>query len=79
MQSPVINPTLENLPTRMGHHIRKLRKARGWTQLRFAKEAGLDRAFISELERGSKTMSYVYAAKLARVLGLTLSEFFNGL
>jgi transcriptional regulator with XRE-family HTH domain len=55
--------------------LRKLRWDRNLSQEKLAHAAGLDRAYMSDLERGqhSPTLETVY--KIVTALGITLTEF----
>jgi len=44
------------LRARFGQRVRKLRKARKWTQEEMAARFGLDRAYVSHVERGTKNI-----------------------
>jgi transcriptional regulator with XRE-family HTH domain len=39
---------------KFGDRLRKLRESRGWTQTDMAVHLGMDRSFISDLERGKR-------------------------
>jgi transcriptional regulator with XRE-family HTH domain len=54
--------------------VRQLREAKDWTQEHLAGEAGLDRSYVSGLEVGRRNPTYLILLKLARVLGLPISE-----
>lgn len=60
-----------------GKRIKELRKERGWSQEQFALECGLDRTYISGLEKGKRNVSLINIKKIASCFGLTLSEFFE--
>lgn len=36
--------------------LRKLRKERGWTQVQMAEELGIDRRYISDMDKGKKNV-----------------------
>jgi transcriptional regulator with XRE-family HTH domain len=60
---------------KLGHRIRFLRNGKGWSLSQLAKESGLSKAYISDLENGSAgkpNIQYIYAVAVA--LGVTLSE-----
>lgn len=59
---------------RLGLNLKRLRAARGWSQERFAFEAGIHRTYISDLERGSRNPSILLIEKLALPLGVPASE-----
>lgn len=58
-----------------GERLRDLRREHGWaSQEAFAHHVGLDRAYISGLERGSRNRTPSVIAKLAHGLEVTPSE-----
>jgi transcriptional regulator with XRE-family HTH domain len=58
----------------LGERIRDLRKARGWSQERFADISSVHRTYMGHLERGEKNVSFNTLVKLADALGITLPE-----
>lgn len=57
-----------------GEVLRELRKGAGVTQETLALDAGLDRTFISMLERGKRQPTLQTLLTLARCLGVAASE-----
>jgi transcriptional regulator with XRE-family HTH domain len=57
---------------RIGANIRRLRKARRWTQERLAEETGLSTYFIGSVERGQAAVSLRSLDQIARVLRVPL-------
>ena len=55
--------------------LRRLRKARGFSQETLALEAGVERNYISLIELGRNSASIKTIFKLARVLGVTAADF----
>jgi len=51
-----------------------LRKARGWSQERFADICGVHRTYMGHLERGEKNVSFNTLVRLAEALEITVSE-----
>jgi transcriptional regulator with XRE-family HTH domain len=60
--------------SQLGARIRKLRKARKLSQEALAFEAGLDRTYVSSVERGERNIAVLNLAKLARALGVEVAE-----
>lgn len=65
--------------TRFGLRLRTLRRQRGMTQLQVAVDFGIDRTFISDLERGRKSVSLPFIEVFALGFGLSLSELLDGI
>lgn len=62
----------------LGERIRKLRTAVGWSPGRLAKESGVSRAYLWQLETGGKDRpSLEILERLAGALGVGVSEFTN--
>lgn len=55
---------------KFGLLLRKLRENNNWTQEDLATELGVDRAYISQLERGTKNPSLKTMVKLANVFSV---------
>jgi len=51
--------------------VRRARKAAGLSQEELALEAGLDRTYISQVERGKRNVTIVVLARIARALKTT--------
>lgn len=63
----------------LGERIRLARKAAGFSQEQLALEAGIDRSFMGQVERGQRNVSFSTLWKVARVLRADLGSFFAGL
>ena len=61
----------------MGERIRALRTKAGYSQESFADAAGVHRTYMGTLERGEANVSLSNMHKIARALGITLSELFK--
>ena len=62
-----------------GQRVRNLRTAKGLSQESFAALCGLDRTYISGIERGVRNVSLVNLGLIAGALGISLSELMQGL
>lgn len=69
----------KELLQRFGQRVRDLRKAKGLSQEAFADACGLDRTYISGIERGLRNIALANIAIIARTLGITISELTEGL
>lgn len=56
-------------PNTFAARLRALREAGGFTVYALAKRAGVDRPYLTRLERGDSVPSLEIARKLARALG----------
>ena len=63
-----------DVSSRFGVRLRQLRRDRNLTQLRMAVDFGIDRTFISDVERGRKSISLPMLEVLALGFQLSLSE-----
>ena len=61
---------------KVGKRIKELREKNNMTQERFAENCGLDKTYITSLERGKRNISLVNLEKIANTFNITLSEFF---
>lgn len=69
----------EDLLTRPGNRIRKLRKSCGWTQAEMAERVGIDRSFLADVERGKRNISILNVALIADGLKVSLSRLLSRL
>lgn len=56
--------------TILGANIRRLRKARGFTQEQLAHEAGMAMRYVAGVERGEENPSLRFLVKIAEALGV---------
>ena len=59
--------------TALGRTIRKKRSALELSQQLLAAKAGLDRSYISDIERGTRNASLLTVARIAKALNTTTS------
>lgn len=69
----------DDVLVRFGRRLRELRRAQGFSQESFADKCGLDRTYIGGIERGERNLALRNIDTIARTLGKTLSELFDGL
>ena len=60
-----------------GSAIRKRRLALGLSQEALAHGAGIDRSYMSSVERGGQNIGLVLAAQIARALEIKLADLVN--
>ena len=63
-----------DVSSRFGLRLRQLRRDHNMTQLRMAVEFGIDRTYISDVERGRKSISLPMLEVLALGFQVSLSE-----
>lgn len=63
-----------DVSSRFGVRLRELRRERNLTQLRMAVDFGIDRSFISDVERGRKSISLPLLEVMAIGLNMSLSD-----
>jgi transcriptional regulator with XRE-family HTH domain len=68
-----------DIRVRFGRLVRSLRHAAELSQEAFADKCGLDRTYISGIERGKRNVSLRNIEVIADALGMTISEMFQDL
>ena len=68
-----------NITARFGLRLRQLREKQGWTQVVMAEKVGIDRSYISDMERGKKNVCLPTLEILAQAFGVTISQFLKKL
>jgi DNA-binding XRE family transcriptional regulator len=63
-----------DITTRFGSRLRQLRRDRNLTQMQMARRFGIDRSYISEVERGRKSVSLVTLELIAIGFHMSLSD-----
>lgn len=61
----------------LGRRVQQLRKKRGWSQQELATRAGLDRAYLSTVEKGNQNITISAAARIAAALNAPLSTLID--
>jgi DNA-binding XRE family transcriptional regulator len=69
----------QDVSSRFGLKLRTLRKERNLTQQVMAVHFGIDRSYISDVERGKKSISLPMLEILALGLKVSLSDLLSGL
>lgn len=62
---------------KFGSRVRELRKQKGWSQEEFASECGLDRTYISGLEKGRRNVSLKNIDKICKCFNISKKDFFD--
>jgi transcriptional regulator with XRE-family HTH domain len=68
---------MSNLRGQFGKKLRKIRRDRDMTQEQLAEAIGVTLDFISRMERGQDAASFETLEKLAKALGVPVSELFQ--
>ena len=63
----------------LGMRIKYLRSLKKWSKEDLALEAGINKNYLSDLERGSRNPTVKVLDKIAKTLGITLEELFKGI
>ncbi|CAN5761745.1 hypothetical protein BH23ACT11_BH23ACT11_27560 [soil metagenome] len=67
-----------NVRVLFGRRVRELRKAKGYSQERFAMDSGLDRSYFGSVERGERNVSLDNIAVIAQALDEPIYKLFVG-
>lgn len=59
---------------KFGCEVRKLRKAKGWSQEEFARRAKLHRTYIGSIERSERNVSLLNIERIARALNIQAKD-----
>ncbi len=63
---------------KLGENLRTFREKQDLSQEALAFKAGLDRTYISGIERGERNISVITLSKIAEALDKDIMNFFNG-
>jgi DNA-binding XRE family transcriptional regulator len=77
--SQITNQQPRDVTSRFGLRLRELRQEHKLTQLRMAVDFGIDRSYISDVERGRKTISLPMLEVVALGLRMPLSDLLRGI
>lgn len=68
---------MADIKVQFGKRLRELREAKGLSQENLAHKAGLDRTYVSSVERGERNISLENIQRLAFELNIQIKDFFN--
>lgn len=68
-----------DITEKFGTRVRERRMALGLSQEAFAGKCGLDRTYVSGIERGKRNVSLRNIEIIAKALGISISELTEGL
>jgi len=63
----------------LGQKIRFLRQSKNLSQEAFAHIADIDRSYIGQIERGERNIAFSNILKIARALGVKISNLVEGI
>ena len=66
-----------NVEKQLGMRIRYLRMQKKWSQEDLALEAGVNKNYLSDLERGERNPTVKILEKIAKAFGISLEELFS--
>ena len=61
---------------RFGEHVRRLRKARGWSQEALAERMNRHWTYVGGIERGERNPTLVVIADIAKAFDLPICDLF---
>jgi transcriptional regulator with XRE-family HTH domain len=61
-----------------GRNVRQRREAMQFTQELLAEQAGLDRTYISDIERGTRNPGVKNVVRLGKALGISAAQLLEG-
>ena len=62
------------LRSKLGHAIRRLRRAAGYSQESFADKCGVHRTYMGSVERGETNISLDNLERIAKALNMTAGQ-----
>ena len=68
-----------HISSRFGARLRELRRERNLTQVRMSVDYGIDRSYLSDLERGRKSISLQFLEVIALGMQISMSELVKDL
>jgi transcriptional regulator with XRE-family HTH domain len=68
---------VREIKSKFGQRLRALRKRIGASQETLAEKAGLDRTYISSIERGKRNVSLENIARLSTALKVEIKDLFT--
>jgi transcriptional regulator with XRE-family HTH domain len=78
MSRPRSPNTLDPLSAALGRRLKELRGLRSWSLDKMARASGVSRSMLSQIERGRANPTVVVSFRIARALGVSISELLEG-
>ena len=70
---------MPDIATEFGRRVREQRKLKGWTQTDLSVASGLNRSYLSDVERGKRNITLRQAKVVADTLDIPLRELLDGM
>ena len=67
------------ITAKLGSRIRELRQNTGLSQEKFALSISMDRTYFASVELGKRNIAIINLEKIAKGLGVSLSELFKNI
>lgn len=74
MQPEITHKSLNEVKTNIAANLKKIRKSQNIAQEKLALEAGVDRTFVSKIERGIGNPSLEVLLRLSNRLGVSVAD-----
>jgi regulatory protein munI len=68
-----------DIKSKVGKRIREIREKVEMSQKDLAYSSDLDRSYIASVENGKRNISIINIEKIAKSLGISISELFKGI
>ena len=69
----------EDVLIAFGEAVQRARAEKSWSQEKLGEISGLDRTYVSSVERGQRNISILNICKIARALGTTPSSLLSSI
>jgi transcriptional regulator with XRE-family HTH domain len=63
---------------RFSYEVKKLRKAKGWSQEELGRKAKLHRTYIGSIERSERNVSLLNIERIAKALSIRIEDLLKG-
>ncbi|MFH1875662.1 MAG: helix-turn-helix transcriptional regulator [Candidatus Omnitrophota bacterium] len=63
-----------NILKKFGENVKKLRKAKSWSQEELAEKAKLHRTYVGSIERGERNVSLINVQRIANALSMDIKD-----
>ena len=67
-------PAKDRTLSKFGLNVARLRAAKGFSQEKLAEKAGIDRTYVSGIERGVRNPGIKMVLQIAKALGVSITE-----